>query len=235
MPRNALKLKSVGGRWVFRALVAVCLLSTAFSLGAQVPQDAPVAAPGLQIPGTAVPYALDQYHGKRELVPIHHSTVGVDQHRGRNFVGGLTESFFYRPKMTTELDGEHARVSLHSSKPIFYLHDADDPDHSGDGKDSLTSTWAILHLKIHKDHRQVTKITVNSFGGHAKKKAGIIDATVERLPGGWIRITPLASLEPGEYALCPVLNNPAFFTAVVYDFAVDPNAPEAKEAITAKQ
>ena len=226
-------LKTVEGIGVIRVLVALCLLSGVFSFGAQVPQDAPVAAPGLQVPGTAIPYALDEFRGKPELVPIHHSTIGVNQHRGANFVGGLTESFFYRPKMTTELDGIHARVDLHSTRPVFYLHDAEDPDHAGDGKNSLTSTWAILHLKIEKDHRQVVKITFNSFGGHAKKKDGIVDATVERLPGGWIRVTPLVPLDPGEYALCPVLNNPAFFTTVVYDFAVDPDAPEAKEAITA--
>lgn len=220
---------------MFRFFVVACLLSTGLSY-AQMPSDAPVAAPGLQVPGSAVPYALDEFQGKQELVPIHHSTVGINRHTGANLAGSLAGSFFYRPKMTTELDGQHARVALHSTQPVFYLHAGqDDPDHAGDNADSLISTWAILHLKVDKDHRVVTKITMNSFGAHAKKKNGIVDAKVEKLPDGWLRITPAVPLVPGEYALSAVFNNPNVFTDVVYDFTVDSSAPEAKEAITAKQ
>lgn len=48
--------------------------------GARLVIETPMAAPGLRIPGTAIPYALDEYKGKLELVPIHHSTITVNRH-----------------------------------------------------------------------------------------------------------------------------------------------------------
>jgi hypothetical protein len=56
----------------------------------------PVVAPGLTIPNGsgAVPLALDRYQGKPELVPVHHSTVEVNNHTGSNLAGGLAAGPF---------------------------------------------------------------------------------------------------------------------------------------------
>ena len=57
-------------------------------------QEKPEAAPGLRVPGTAMPYALDSFAGKPELIPIQHSNVSGNNHAGTNVAGQLAGSFF---------------------------------------------------------------------------------------------------------------------------------------------
>lgn len=218
---------------MLRSTFVICCLFAGICYGAQLPLDAPLAANGLHVPTTAIPYALDEYKGKMELVPIHHSTVSVNRHLGANWVGGATESIFYRPKITTEIVGEHARVQLHTTTPVLYMHVDIDPEGNNGGKNALTEKIALLHLKIIKGHRRVSKVTTNAWGFHAKRNDGVVKIKVENLPGGWIRITPVEPLSPGEYAVSAIPQNQAFFETTVYDFGVNQDAPENKEAITA--
>lgn len=78
-------------------------------------------APGLTISNGGVPWALDTFQGKSELVPIHHSTVEVNNHKGANVAESLAGSFFYKPKLTVELAGLRARTVLHAAQPSIYL------------------------------------------------------------------------------------------------------------------
>ncbi|HUY80205.1 MAG TPA: hypothetical protein VMU92_00575 [Acidobacteriaceae bacterium] len=213
-------------------LVVSCCLCVGVSYGAQLPLDAPLAAPDLHIPGTAIPYAVDEYKGKLELVPIHHSTVSVNRHFGANWFKGTTESIFYRPEMTTKIPGQHARVQLHTLTPVLYMHIDVDPEGDNGGKNALTEKIALLHLKIAKDHRRVSKLTTNAWGGHAKRNDGVVKIRIESLPGGWIRVTRVEPLSPGEYAVSAMPQNQAFFETNVYDFGINKDAPENKEAIT---
>ena len=83
-----------------------CLLSIPVML---VGQEKPEAAPGLRVPGTAMPYALDSFAGKPELIPIQHSNVSGNNHAGANAAGQLAGSFFYKPKGATGLRGRRRR------------------------------------------------------------------------------------------------------------------------------
>jgi hypothetical protein len=68
-----------------RFAFAFCLVCLPVTLAGQ---EKPEAAPGLRVPGTAMPYALDSFAGKPELIPIHHSNVSVNNHTGANVAGG---------------------------------------------------------------------------------------------------------------------------------------------------
>ena len=83
-----------------RFAFAFCLVSIPISL---VGQTGPEVAAGLRVPGTAMPYALDSFAGKPELIPIQHSNVSGNNHAGTNVAGQLAGSFFYKPKGATEL------------------------------------------------------------------------------------------------------------------------------------
>ena len=78
----------------------------------------PEVAPGLFIPHGGIPWALDIFAGAPELVPIHHSTVSVDNHRGSNLA---RSAVFGKQKMTTQLDGLHANTRLHTTAPAFFV------------------------------------------------------------------------------------------------------------------
>ncbi|RZU40891.1 hypothetical protein [Edaphobacter modestus] len=133
--------------------------------------------------------------------------------------------------MTTEIDGAHARVALHAGKPIFYVHFMDDP--GGDSSDASFGNWAIVRAKINKDRRVLAQVNFTQLTGNAKRSDAQVDATVEKVSDGWLKITPKEPLSAGEYALQPVPKVANTFSTVVFDFTLDPNAPNSPEARSA--
>jgi hypothetical protein len=192
-------------------------------------------APGLSIPSGNVPWALDRYEGKLQLVPIHHSTVEVNNHKGANVAGSLAGSFFYKPKMTTELPGLHARTILHEPKPVFYVHINEDPGGGWDEGPGNTPTWVVVRASLTKDHRVFAKIQFTQLTGNSKRAEGIVEGTTESLPGGWLKLTPKAALKPGEYAAMPIFKVQNTFSTVVYDFTLDPAGSNVSDAIVASE
>lgn len=195
-------------------------------------QHIPEPIPGVQITNGSYPWAVDIYEGKQELVPIHHTNIDVNNHKGANVAGSLAGSVFYKPKMTTEIAGTHARVALHSDKPVFYVHLMDE-DSSADSSDNLLAPWAIVRAKIDKDRRVLTQVNFTQLTGNAKRSNSQVDVTVEKLPEGWLRITPTTPLATGEYALQPIPKVANTFSTVVFDFTLDPKAPNSPEAKSA--
>ena len=217
-------------------LCSTLLLFAAHPLFAQTSQTLlPEVAPGLRIPSGsgALPLALDRNDGKPELITIHHSTIEVNNHTGANIAGSLAASVFYKPKLTMELPGLHARTLLHDTRPSFYVHVLEDPDAAGDSGNSDTSVWALLQAKQDKDRRVLAKVQFTQLTGHAKRAQGIVDTATESLGNGWLRISPKDPLPPGEYALMPVPRAPNTFSSVVFDFTLDPSAPNTASPDTA--
>lgn len=195
-------------------------------------QNIPEPIPGVQITNGSYPWAVDVYDGKQQLVPIHHTNVAVNNHKGANVAGSLAGSVFFKPKMTTEIDGAHARVALHTDKPAFYVHLMDD-DRGGDISTNLLAKWAIVRAKIDKDRRVLAQVNFTQLTGNAKRSDSQVDVDVEKLSEGWLKITPKEPLALGEYALQPVPTVANTFSTVVFDFTIDPKAPNSPEARSA--
>lgn len=193
-------------------------------------QSSPEPIPGVHIPNGRIPWAVDIYDGKQQIVPIHHTAIEVNNHKGANVAGSLAGSFFYKPKMTTEVNGAHARLALHTEKPVFYVRVMDDPD--GDSSGAF-SHWAIVRATVKKDRRILAQVNFTQLTGNAKRSDSQIDATVEKLADGWLKITPVNPLTPGEYALQPVTKVANTFSTVIFDFTIDPKGPNAPDALPA--
>jgi hypothetical protein len=133
--------------------------------------------------------------------------------------------------MTTEVSGAHARVALHSDKPVFYVHIMDDP--GGDSSDPATPSWAIVRATINKDRRILAQVNFTQLTGNAKRNDSQVNATIEKLTNGWFKIVPKDPLAPGEYALQPVPKAANTFSTVVFDFTIDSKAPNAPDALSA--
>jgi hypothetical protein len=218
-------------RFLLSYLLMLCLCVSALAQ-----DNLPEVAPGLRIPNGsgAIPLALDRFNGVAELVPIHHSTVEVNNHTGANLAGSLAGSFFYKPKVTTELAGTEARTRLHSLQPSIFIHVLVDPDSTADSANSDTSQWALVSATVKKDRRVFTKIRFTQLTGHAQRAEGVVETETETLAGGWLKLTPLTLLEPGEYAVMPVPRAANTFASTIFDFAIDPAAPNSNSAVMAK-
>ena len=210
---------------------SACLLLSAltFASTAAHSQDIPEPIPGVHITSGSYPWAVDVYQGKQQLVPIHHTNVGLNNHKGANVAGSLAGSVFYKPKMTTEIAGTQARVALHTDKPVFYLHLMDE-DSGGDT--NLLSKWALVRAKVDKDHRVLAQINFTQLTGNAKRSDAQVDIDIEKLPGAWIKITPKTPLSPGEYAILPIPQAANTFSTTVFDFTINPNAPNSSGAMS---
>jgi hypothetical protein len=204
-----------------------CLLCIPITLTGQT---GPEVAAGLRVPGTSMPYALDSLDGKPELVPIHHSNVSVNNHTGANVAGEMAGSFFYKPKMTTELPGATAAVTLHSRRPVLYSHIDGQDDPSADRNENLVGL-VIVRAKPDKDRRIVTQIRFTQLTGHGKRNDAIVDTKEAHLPNGWTTLTPNEDLGDGQYVLTPIYKAGNTFATTVYAFGIDPSAPEAEGAI----
>jgi hypothetical protein len=95
--------------------------------------------------------------GSSSWFQIHHSTVEVNNHKGANIAGSLAGSVFYKPKMTTQLSGLHARTVLHNA-PTIYVHQQGESDPGGESADSNTATWVLVRAALTKDHRVFAKV-----------------------------------------------------------------------------
>ena len=212
-------------------ILASCFISLVVLSSASLRAQSLTVAPGLTISSGALPWALDHFQGQVELVPIHHSTVEVNNHKGANVAGSLAESFFYKPKMTTELAGLQARTVIHDANFSIYFHVEVDPDSSGDSATSNTPTWALVRATLTKDHRVFAKIQFTQLTGNANRVDGVMETTTETLPGGWLKLTPKKALDPGEYAVTPIFKMQNTFSTVVFDFTLDPNGRNVSDAV----
>jgi hypothetical protein len=51
----------------------------------------------------------------------------------------------------------------------------------------------------------------------------------------WYRLSPKQALAVGEYALVPLPSSPGFADGEVFDFAIDPTAPENADPLRSEQ
>jgi len=60
--------------------------------------------------------------------------------------------------------------------------------------------------------------------GKSSQQQDLIPTTAQRLTGNWVKVTPNAPLDPGEYAVVELLGSEGMNT-FVWDFGVNPSAP----------
>jgi len=202
----------------------------------------PDVSPGLRLPDQDGVWALDTFHDQPELVVLTQNTANVDRRTGHNVlrsalnpIGGVQQNI--------QIAGFESKVKLHVS-----LTPPDDNTAAssavtvdtrglGSAKDtnavsSATSQYAILRLRgnFKRDNRVVSDVKIG-VAGKVSQTQDVIPTTAQILPGKrWLRLTPLQPLTIGDYALMEVLG-PGEVNLSVWDFRIDPQGPDNKNAI----
>jgi hypothetical protein len=179
-------------------------------------------ADGLQLPTYGHVWALDTWKGMRELVRLRPPDASADE-----------PAFSLKLKHTIEFKGEAALVRVHDAAPQFFLRGVS-------GKDDGRSDLVVVRVSIEAEHREVTKDAMAQLKQQAKQRDGhypdIIGLKQQRVgTTDWYRLAPQQVLTPGEYALVPLPSSQGFAEGEIFDFAIDPQAPENADPLRSEQ
>jgi hypothetical protein len=195
---------------------------------AQVPQRESVSsddisvAEGLQLPTFGHVWALDTWKGVRELVRLKPPDTTADE-----------PGFSLKMRHTIEFKGEVATVRVHDHAPLFFLRGVS-------GNDDGRSDLVIVRLSVEGPRREVAKDAMSQLKQRAKHEDAqypdVISIKQQRIgTTDWYRLSPLQVLAPGEYALIPLPSSPGFAEGEIFDFAIDPQAPENSDPLRSEQ
>jgi hypothetical protein len=188
----------------------------------------PHVAPGLRLPAEGGVYVLDTYLTEPQLVPLDQTGGEINRHTGHNVLRGVINPVA-GAKHTIELPGASSKLQMHASLPTIYINlDAGaDPDQEDNSKKPATELpwdrFRIVRAQAKGDKRIVGAIKIAVYG-KASQEEQVVPADAEQLGQGWIKLTPKAPLQPGEYGLAELLGKQGM-NSYVWDFGVHPDAP----------
>lgn len=214
----------------YRSLCLAFLLgySALASCQAQAPPRESVSsddisvADGLQLPTFGHVWALDTWKGIHELVRLRPPDTTSDE-----------PGFSLKMRRSIGFKGEAATVRVHDQGCLFFLRGVS-------GADNGRSDLVVVRLSVEDQRREVPKDALAQIKEQAKhpdaQHPGLIGLKQQRVGStDWYRLTPLQALPTGEYALIPLPASPGFADGEVFDFAIDPDAPENSDPLRSEQ
>ena len=202
----------------------------------------PEVAPGLRLPADGGVLLLDTFENQPQLVPLEQKVVHVNQ-KGKGDIicstvnQGCAGKQVPTLKNNVEIAGPHADVQAHASVPVLYLklesvrlgRDTDETSLK-----ELSARFQIVRARAKKDRRIVGSIKVSIHGEAQPEEQKSISATIEPVAEGWLKITSMSALTPGEYGLVELMNGKGetnlntqaiYLPDNIWDFGVNPSAP----------
>jgi hypothetical protein len=228
---------------------------------AQLPQ----VAPGLRIPEESGVFLLDNFKGETQLVELQQSEGDINQNKKGNIFRAAINPVA-SAKATVELEGEHAKIQVHVAVPSIYLKEdapaeapqasAQKPDPSTDNSHAESQgaqkpqqavqaivpfdRFRIVRAQVKGGKRTVGDIK-RAVTGKVSQEQKYIQTTIDRVSGGWLKLTPTEDLAPGEYVVVETMSQEGM-NLYMWDFGINPNAPananpwkpEVKESVKPK-
>jgi hypothetical protein len=200
----------------------------------------PQVAPGLHLPDDGSVMLLDTFQGRPQLVELPQNLGALNQNRTQNVLRAAINPIANR-KQSIELPGQHAIIQSHATLPSIYVNlDKDSsslaqsPSHPQQAQgpqqpeqpEQAEQPWDRFHIvrtQAKGGKRIIAEVKMNPLG-KVNQEQNVIPTTSQRLTGGWVKVTPVAALEPGEYAVVELLGKEGMNT-YVWDFGVNPSAP----------
>ena len=191
----------------------------------------PQVAPGLHLPDDGGMLLLDTFQTQPQLVVLQQNTGELNRNKKTNILRSAVIPVA-SSKQTIELDGLHASVQAHATLPTIYVNlDQDQGSNASSPQqpqqpqhpEQPWDRFHIVRLQSKKGKRIVGDIKISPLGKSSQEE-NLVLTNSQRLTGGWVKITPAAALEPGEYAVVEMLGKDGINT-YVWDFGVNPAAP----------
>ena len=209
----------------------------------------PQVSPRLHLPEDAGVVLLDTYQDQPQLVELQQSGGEVNKNTKGNILRAAINPIA-TAKQTIEVPGLHAKIQAHASLPSIYVN-LDQQGNPDTGAKVLSeqsqasqqvqqpqqpqeaeAPWdrfKIVRLQSKQDKRIVGDIKIAVYGKVSQDQKLVL-TTAERLTGSWVKVTPIAPLTPGEYAVVEMLGKDGM-NLYVWDFGVNPSAPSNPTAV----
>ncbi len=204
-------------------------------------QQLPQVAPGLRLPEDSGVFLLDTFQGEPQIVEIQQTAGEVNRNTKANIFHGAINPIASQ-KQTLELDGAHAAVQSHVDVPSLYINVDSAPDQPGQENTSRASQpqqpqqpqqpeqprvpfdrFRIVRTDV-KNGKRIVGDVKRQVTGKVSQETHVVKTTITSVSGGWLKLTPIESLAPGEYALVEVMGKEGM-NLYVWDFGVNPKAP----------
>jgi len=193
--------------------------------GARSPQ----VAPGLRLPADSSVMLLDTFQNQPQLLELDQQGGEVNRNTKENMLRSAIDPIA-SARQTIEIDGAHARVQSHVAVPAIYVNLRQNQEAGPEGQPQQAQQaelpWERFHIvrtQAKRGKRVVGNVKINPIG-KVHQEQSLVPTTAERLTGDWVKVTPSAPLEPGEYAVVELLGERGM-NLYVWDFGVNPSAP----------
>jgi hypothetical protein len=214
-------------------------------------EQTPTVAPGLQLPNLDGIFALDNFQNVPELIQLNQTAGDVNRGGTHNVLRAAIASF-RGAQEPVRISGQAAKIRLHVDQPTLYVslnklaneqidsesafvvntRDDRNPTPDRGAGSAPTSRYAIVRVEVLPGERIIGALRLRRLNGQIVQSEDIVPTTVQILPGGyWMKLTPKVPLTIGEYALMEILA-PGEINLDVWDFGVDPAAPENPHPLT---
>ena len=200
----------------------------------------PTVAPGLKLPDSGGVYLLDFYQQKPELIEVTQNSGELNKNVAHNILIATIDPIA-SSKQSIEIKGPRAQVQAHQTQPVLYVQISQSDDDSSDAGSSknkqsrpspgLAQRFRLVRAEKKKDSRVVGNLKI-AFYGKVSQQGNWVPTKVEPVTADWAKVTPEKPLAPGEYALVEMLGGNQM-NLYVWDFGVDPAAPENPPTWTA--
>jgi hypothetical protein len=210
--------------------------------------EPPMVAPGLYLPDGGGVFLMDSYQARPELVELTQNGGELNKHMSKNILRAAINPLALSSKQTIELKGDRSKTQSHVPQPAIYVSLEQSPDQNRNANNDAASAlnqassgpgrtpkpkanpapqqdkYRIVRMEKKKDVRVVGNLNVAVYG-KVSQKENWIKTVSEPAGGDWVKITPTEPLTPGEYAVVEMLDK-GQVNLYVWDFGVDPSAPE---------
>jgi hypothetical protein len=189
----------------------------------------PHVAPGLRLPDDGGIVLLDNFQSQPQLVELQQSSGELNKNRKENLLRA-TINPIASAKQIIELAGLHASVQAHATVPSIYINmgqqdalaKATQIAEKSKEQELPWDRFRIVRLQTKQDKRIVGDIKIAIYGKVSQQQK-LVPTTATKLTGGWVKVTPSADLEAGEYAVIELLGKDGM-NLYVWDFGVNPGA-----------
>jgi hypothetical protein len=206
-------------------------------LEAEKKQDearSPHVVPGLQLPEDGGVVILDTFENQPQLVELQQSGGEVNKNTKGNILRAAINPIA-SSRQNIEIPGLHAKVQAHATLPSIYVRDdqRDQPIATAAPSSSPASKtrdeelpwdrFRIVRMQTKQGKRIAGDIKIALYGKVSQEQK-LVPTKSSQLSGNWIKLTPAAPLEPGEYAVVEMLGKEGM-NLYLWDFGVNPTAP----------